>query len=246
MSVAHLVATLLTASSLAQNAGTDDWELTEAPGVIMASVRYGGGQAIAVRCRDNQLETFVVGLGPPPTLGQYEVSFDGEEFRSQSWLTQPSGISYSTDPKFMGRRMRVSRQVSIRAPSAEGPARRYDLDLPSSSEGLAAVFDRCGSPLSDERDALGRVSEDAVWRRRPVPVYPDVALQRSASGVVGLSCVIRADGRPEDCRVEMAAPTGLGFEESALRAARDARLELPDPADQGRVAAFIIRFSLPD
>lgn len=244
MAFVHTILSMLMGLSAVQDAAPDGWELTERDGVVMASVRYSSGQALAVRCREGQVDAFLAGVGAPTVMASYEVSFDGEEFRNQSWLLQDSGISYSTDPRYLARRLATARRVSIRTPSAEGPARRFDLDLPSQADNMAVVMERCGASLTDPRDVLRRVTASG-WLRPPRPVYPDTAVQRTIEATVGVSCIIDADGRTEDCRIEMAAPAGQGFEMAALRAARDARVELADPADAGGVASFSMRFYLP-
>ena len=60
------------------------------------------------------------------------------------------------------------------------------------------------------------------WSLKPeggsiVKFYPDEALDRTIGGKVVLGCVVRANGRAEDCTVKSEAPWGLGFGNAGVR-----------------------------
>ena len=222
------------------------WEFTERPGIAMASARYASGQALAIRCAEGQIETILAGAATTPDQLVLTVRFDDGPPLPQSWLTlQAGGVAYALDPRFTARQLAAASRVSIRVPASEGPARRFDLDLPASAEAITMVLDRCGASSLGPRDALTRVSSEVRWDRRPIPAYPDRALRHQVAGVVGLSCVVGEGGRPRNCQTEMVAPTGYGFETAAEQAAQEARLTLTDPGDEGRVVSFAMRFNMP-
>ncbi|WP_428149210.1 hypothetical protein [Brevundimonas sp.] len=242
---APIIAALIGLVAL-QDAVPDSWELTERPGIAMASVRYAGGQALAIRCAGGQVETFLAGAEAPAEPGRLELSFDDEAFQPQSWLSlQVGGVIHSMDPLLTARRLAASRRVSIRVPASDGRSLRYDLDLPQSADAITTVLERCGAPTEDPRDALPHVFLTEGWDRLPQPIYPDRAIRDHMSGIVGLNCVTGTGGRVEDCRTDMVAPGGYGFEASAERATRDARLPVDATTAPGRVVTFVIRFNLP-
>jgi TonB family protein len=62
------------------------------------------------------------------------------------------------------------------------------------------------------------------WLRRPMPEFPDRALDRGVvRGSVELSCTVDGSGRLSNCEVVQETPEGLGFGASALRETRRAQ-----------------------
>ncbi|WGM37194.1 TonB family protein [Caulobacter sp. NIBR1757] len=84
--------------------------------------------------------------------------------------------------------------------------------------------------------ALAQTPADIVekpqWLAKPegddiVRYYPDIALDRSISGRVVLSCTISAKGRVTTCETLQETPWGLGFAEASIRVLIDKALFKP-------------------
>lgn len=74
---------------------------------------------------------------------------------------------------------------------------------------------------------------------------PDVEVTASApvtEAVVRVQCVLQAGGRLSDCRVLSERPRGMGFGESALRAAERSRISPAADAQPGARIEWIVRF----
>ncbi|HYD28185.1 MAG TPA: hypothetical protein VEA62_10885 [Brevundimonas sp.] len=219
--------------------GGDDWDLTvdEAQGVTLATVGYSSGQAVAVRCRGGELDVLVSGL--PPMEGasrRIEATYRDGRTEAGSWITANDGsLIFSPAPAIDARRLRqggpLQLSVALESPTTS-PLRRYSLDLPTRSANLDRVLDSCGARAPDPRDDLVRwnlpIGTTDLWRRQPVPDYPEAAAHLG-SGFATFSCVVAEDGRLTDCRTEREshAPR-YGFGEASLRSLRDARVATVD------------------
>ena len=62
--VAAGLALLLAGPAAAQDAG-EDWDLVQRHDAISASIAFDSGLAVAVRCDDGSLETYIAGLALP-------------------------------------------------------------------------------------------------------------------------------------------------------------------------------------
>jgi TonB family protein len=242
--------------AMAQEAG-DDWDLTvdEAQGVTLATVGYSSGQALAVRCRGGELDVLVSGL--PPMEGasrRIEATYRDGRTEAGSWITANDGsLIFSPAPALDGRRLRQggALQLSVALEfAATSPLRRYALDLPTQSANLDRVLDDCGAGAPDPRDDLVRWNQPIgmtdLWRRQPVPDYPEAAAHLG-SGFATFSCVVAEGGRLTDCRTEREshAPR-YGFGEAALRSLRDARVATADEGGPppGTLLLATMRFRL--
>lgn len=226
--------------AVAQETG-DDWDLTvdETQQMMLATVGYSSGQAIAVRCRAGELDVLISGLPPMEGPGRrIETAYADGRVESGLWLAAGNGaLIFSPAPRLDARRLRqggpLQLSVALESPPT-GPLRRYSLDLPAQSANLDRVLNACGADRPDPREDLVRwiepIGMTGLWRRQPAPDFPEEAFSLDA-GFVTFSCVVAAEGRLIDCRTEReshARRYGLG--ESALNSLRDARVA---PAEEG-------------
>lgn len=255
--VAAGLALLLAGPAAAQDAG-EDWDLVQRHDAISASIAFDSGLAVAVRCDDGSLETYIAGLAPPRERDNQRTvayAFGDRPMRDSTWQNREDGHALFADlPAPLARRFRSGGDLQLRiAAHGDAPARRYVVSLPPSPAAIDRVLTTCGRPTVDPRDVL-RANESSAdpssldgpgpgWARQPRPSYPDRAVEAGISGMAVLSCMVEDDGRTKDCQVEVERPAGADFGREALRAARDARLK-PRPSGGGLVT-FTIRFSIP-
>ncbi len=250
-----MTALAMAAPAAAQTA--DGWDLRadRATGVTVAGAAFDSGLAIIFRCQSGSLDAILTGLpAGDPGGRRLELSFAGSEFETQGWINaEATTAAYSQRPARLARMARRGQGLAVRVPATDwDQARVYQMALPGDPGGLDTVLDACGVPTDDARDSLpAYVRNDAdplLWAVQPTPVFPPSAQQAGVlSGRVTLSCVIGADGRPEDCKVEMQSPASHGFDRAALAAAADARFDLPDDAASavGRLIVFQVAFRAP-
>ncbi|GAA0649312.1 energy transducer TonB [Brevundimonas lenta] len=91
-------------------------------------------------------------------------------------------------------------------------------------------------------EAAARNPGGPRWGTVPVPTYP-VGVDQSVEARVMINCVIQGDRTLGDCRIVEEAPLDRGFGQSALDAARKARV-IGDDAVGERVQ-FTIRYLPP-
>lgn len=237
--------------SQARAQSADDWDLVDGttPGLTMASVAFSGGSAIAVRCQAGTLDVLVAGLPASTSLSRtVETTMPGIAPESETWLVQPgSGVISPPEPARIARMLRSGGHLDLHVlPEAEdAPGVRLALDYPASAAAIDRVLGACEIPLSDEHDAIRRLtSVFGQWERRPTPNFPERAAEKDVKdGAVRLGCVFDAEGRPGDCWILSETPPGVGFGPSALAAARDSRMSRP-AGDGIAVVVFIIRFQI--
>ena len=259
---ATVIALLIAGPASAQDVG-EDWDLVQRHDALSASVAFDGGLAVAVRCDDGNLETYIAGLALPRERDDQRTvayAFGDRPMRDSTWQISEDGQALFADlPAPLARRFRTGGDLQLRVEAhGQTPARRYVVSLPPSPAAIDRVLEVCGRPAVDPRDSL-RASESSaeawarqgpgpMWSRQPRPVYPDRALEAGVSGMAVLSCLTQDDGRLKDCQVEVERPGGADFGREAVRAARDARLEAGEdfarPLGSGLVT-FTIRFSIP-
>lgn len=260
-----LVLGLLTASTCAAAQDVaEDWDLMTRRGDVSASVIYSSGQGVVVRCQADSLETYIVGLPlaeAPSPRRSIDYALGSDAFRTSTWQSSISGDAIFADtPAPFARRLRAGGELQLRIEGQDGqPSRRYVLPLPRSNEAVDRVLDACGRPQDDPRDALRRsesstdVAEagDAAvrWARLPRLSYPDRALQAGQAGMAVLSCLVEPSGRLEECFVEVERPANADFGRYALRAVRDARLDVSNSdnlsTEDPRLVTFTVTWRLP-
>lgn len=247
----------LTAASPAVAQTADGWDLRVDPaaGVTVAGAAFDSGQAVIFRCQGGTLDAILTGLpAGEPGGRRLELSFAGGEFEPQGWITaEAPTAAYSLRPARLARLARRGQGLAVRVPATDwDPARVYQMSLPTDAAGLDSVLDACGVSADDPRDRMATWVQNAAdplnWVQPPAPVFPRAALDSGAlSGRVTLSCIIGADARPQDCRVEMQSPAGVGLDRAALDAAAAARFDLPEDTASavGKLIVFVVPFRAP-
>lgn len=244
--------------AFAQDASADDdWNLIQRPEqkLTMAATVFDTGIGIAVRCLDGNFEVLLAGLpaaeGPTRRL---RVGLNGAELYDESWTGTDDPTAWFSDfPMNFARRMRGGGTLNVIVPGENGqPNRRYVLGLPASTTAIDTVLTACGRPLVDMRsNPVTWVAEDGSipdlqWGRRPMPTYPDKAVNgRVGAGRVVLSCIVQPQGRVDDCVVESERPGGYGFGEASRRAAQRSTMAVPaDPAEAALIVGRRISFAI--
>lgn len=245
---------LVAAGPAASQTTEEDWDLTREGRTTMAMIAFNEGVGVAVRCRHMGLDLVLVGL-PPATEGSHRRSLEiglgsAAPFETYWMVGEPPTAATALVPGYLSRTLREGGMFRVIVP-AEGDRRRaeYRLPLPRSESAVNHVLTACRQPLQDDRDEAARAAfaagdMDIDWRRRPAPLYPDRAATAGIKdGMAHLSCLPRADGRLEECRIESEYPATAGFGAAAVHSMRDARVsgEIVDP---GRPIFFTIRFRL--
>ncbi|MBU1346520.1 MAG: energy transducer TonB [Alphaproteobacteria bacterium] len=259
--LATLTALSLAASATAQDA---DWEVIDRGSTVAAAVSFDSGIAVVVRCDDESLETYIVGLATVPDKDDpdrrtIQYAFGDRPLRASTWQVSENGQTLFADlPAPLARRFRQGGDLQLQLAGEESaPPRRYIVSLPPSRAAIDQVLSACGRPAIDPRDELRRSESSATlsqalpqgpsWARLPRPIYPNRALRDGLSGMAVLSCLTLDDGGLEDCRIEVERPAGKGFGPAAVRAAENAQLRSDEPyqhvLDSGLVN-FTVRFSL--
>jgi len=230
----------------------EDWDLTaNAERQLTLATLDFGDNVLALRCQAGTLDLLLTGVPVstgPTRSAVVSAGAIGEE--TQIWSALPGQPVIGADePARLARQLRAGGPLDVRlAPedAADRP-RRYQLTAPPSERAVNAVLTACGEPLDEPRDLIARLSpgNGPSWAAQPIPAFPDnpVAIAAERAGV-NLSCIVGPDLGLTDCRVEAESPTGAGFGASALRSARDARLNPPaDGTDiRGQMLRFTMRF----
>lgn len=259
---ATVIALLLAGPAAAQDAG-EDWDLVQRHDAISASIAFDSGLAVAVRCDDGSLETYIAGLALPRERDDHRTvtyAFGDRPMRDSTWQISEDGHALFADlPAPLARRLRAGGDLQLRIEAhGDAPARRYVVSLPPSPAAINRVLETCDRPVVDPRDAMrgDEVSRDPgiptqpgpSWDRLPNAVYPDIALRNGLSGMAVLSCLTTVEGRLNACQVEVERPAGADFGRAAIRAARNARLALRRDASGvpgAGIVTYTTRFNIP-
>lgn len=235
----------------------DGWDLRADPasGASVAGAAFDSGLAVIFRCQGGSLDAILTGLpAGDPGGRRLELSFAGGDYEPQAWINaEATTAAYSLRPARLARRARQGQTLAVRVPATDwDTARVFQMTLPTDPAGLDAVLNACGVATEDPRDEMATWVQNPAdplnWAQPPAAVFPRAALDSGAlSGRATLSCIIGADARPQDCRVEMQSPAGVGLDRAALDAAAAARFDLPaDSASAvGRLIVFVVPFRAP-
>lgn len=250
--LAVLALTVAVTPAAAQDGG-DDWTLIERDGIVMASVAYASGPALAVRCLPgNALQVILAGL-PAAAEDEFtrslEVSQPGGDLAASTWVVaEDRTTAFAMTPSRTARTFRSTPRFTVRAPTADGRHARLELDLPGATSALDRALQACDRPLVDAVDLKvlpTGASSPIDWAEVPQVNYPDRAEANGVlRGVVAMDCGVQQNGRLEACRVEAEFPYAMGFGPQALRAVRDARLTRDSARDLEGRARFTINFRL--
>lgn len=236
----------------------DDWDVVERPGYLSASLVFDSDIAVAVRCDDGQLETYIAGLDLPRAAGNRQTiqyALGDRPMRDSSWQTSRDGRTLFADvPASLARQFRSGGDLQLRISTTDDQsARRHVVSLPVSPAAIDRVLAACDRPAHDPYDEL-RESEAAAeplpgpsgpsWEKTPQARYPGRALNAGRTGMAVLSCLVEEDGGLKGCQIEVERPAGADFGRAAIRATQDARLARRNPPISG-VVTFTIRFNLP-
>jgi len=239
--------------AVAQDA-VEDWDLTVDPArqLTLASLDFGDN-ALALRCKAGVLEFLLTGV-PASTeaVRTVQITAGGIAGELQTWQTHPGVPVLSADePDRLARQLRAGGDLELRIePVTTGaPALRFRLTTPPSTAALDQVLSACGAALTDEWDLRPRATTDnIVWERSVPAEYPEAAAGRQIPvASARLACIVPADGRLDECRIVFESHDGLGFGRSALAAARNSRIRLPegDMSAVGKVIHYNVRFRQP-
>ncbi|KQS57209.1 hypothetical protein ASG17_00240 [Brevundimonas sp. Leaf363] len=254
--LAALALLLAVSPAAAQEAGAEGqnaWTWVERDGVVMASVAYASGPALAVRCLPgNAFQVLLAGLPaaePDAFTRTLEVTQPNGELAESSWVVaQDRSVAFALSPSRTARSFRSGPRFTVRAPTTAGRHTRLELDLPSETAALDRVLQACNRPLEDEADleVLPAGSAGTIdWAQRPRPNYPRAAeAARVTEGATVLDCGVLVTGRLEGCRIEAEFPYGMGFGGEALQASWTARLTTDSAQNTKGRARFTIRFRL--
>lgn len=257
--LAALIVALAASSAGAQEAASDDWNLSADRGrnLTLATVAYSSGQTIAIRCQARVLDVVITGLPAITGSTRYvEATVGGRPMEGGPWASGGDGTSVlSGTPAPTARRLRAGGPLKLAVAvdaANEVPLRQYAFDLPGQSASLDRVLDACDTPTTDARDDLpiwtpARGSAINYWSRMAIPDYPEAAIGAGVdSGYAVLSCVVQAAGRLRQCIVESEGPRRAGFGASGVRAMGAARVMLPEEGGPppGHLVVFTLRFRM--
>ena len=229
-----------------------DWTLLRDRGKksLIAYIPVTTGLMLAVRCVDGALDGVITGLPQYPAgrptrpLG---LAFGDEPIQRTRWsVTTDRTVAISDYPARFARSLKRGGSLKILIPGGaeDGRNLRHDLTLPASGSAIEQTLAACNRPLEDPRDDLLPDIEDnglpagLTWARRPWGRYPNT---NYASGYAVVSCVAQTDGSLQQCELESEQPPRSRFGEVALRATRDARLDVTGE-NAGRALPRMIAF----
>ena len=241
----------------AQN--SDGWDYADTPAVKVASVSFGSGQSIAIRCAGGELDVMILGL-PVETGGGnrlLEVGLGGADLRRQTWLNHESAaVVYSARPAFSARYLRGGGQLTLRmTPSEAQPViRRFQLKLPTDGLNIDRVLEVCSVPLTDARDQVFEIEpplspppnlQTNLWEQLPHVNFPGTAANAGvAAGRASVSCLVGERGDLGQCRVERESPKGVGFGRETVRAFERARVRLTPGVEPGQIVIIQTMFAI--
>jgi hypothetical protein len=235
---------------------TEDWDLTSNAErqLTLASLDFGDN-ILALRCQAGTLDLLLTGV--PVSTGESRtatVSAGAISDETQTWAALPGQPVVGADePARLARQLRAGGPLDVRLDpedAADRP-RRYRLTTPASTRSVDAVLTACGEPLDEPRDLIARVAKGAAptWEYMAPVQYPSsLSAQSIPEAAVRVSCVIGPEMQMQDCRADSETPTGYGFGDSAIAAARRSRIAAPaDGTDvHGRLVRFTVRFRTTD
>lgn len=243
---ALLALAMLTFASESVAQEIDDWDLFVDEQVSVASLSYEGGHSLLVQCSGGRLEVAIDGwaiqdrlatFGGTQWLSAEVLASDGRADR-HTW-TQRGAMLAEAWPARSARFFRGGGAVTLTLADGSGPG--LQLDMPATSTNLDRVLSDCDTPLEDERDRLENISHllTRMPRTRPTGARDP--------GEAEVTCIVGADLRLRDCRVESVTPRRSQLRRTADRALEGAQIEVSDrdAAIGGvlyyRVTGFVIR-----
>lgn len=211
----------LASAAVAQD---DDWEFQEdaARHISVAAVRFDGGAAVVVQCRDNALTAVLAGM--PAGAGDVALQATRGDGRSdvQTWVSAgAAGALRSTEAHRDARFLRGGGAFVIRTAAGVTPPFSGSFDLPAQSANLDRVLTACGWPLTDHRDGVARATGEVGlvnpnraprrsrsvqnWQQpqppRPNPDAAPAGPPRVSPAERQISCIVR-NRRAVDCRLD--------------------------------------------
>ena len=237
-------------SAVAQDEG--DWDFGEdrARDLSIAAVSFENF-GVAVRCMAGSLSVVMSGL--PTASGLRTIQYrmgDAPEMESKWVSGMDSNTAFAIWPRSVASGMSRGGRLSMGVPDGE-TVRRYAVDLPPSADAIARVFRACDhelSPPGEDAAPAGENFAGLVWRKSPEINFPDRA--RYETGMAAILCLVRRDGRLQDCTVESEFPEGSGFGRAATLGAHQSGQVAPadasDSGMEGRRISFLARYSTRD
>lgn len=226
--VAGLIATALMAATpaLAQD---DDWDFAENAQhqVSLASVEFGGGVALLVRCEKADFTVLVAGLpAHPDTALKVEARRADGRTSTYTLFAMPQRAERRIgSAERMARMLRGGGGLTLATAEDAAQPMRLTLDLPTQTGNLDRVIQACGRSFEGAHDNRPRI-DDALLLQRPQPAAWPSASETERDGE--LTCVADAEAVLRACTLEFANPRRWG--ERVAEAFEGVKLEVADPA----------------
>lgn len=247
----------------AQEPAGEDWQIVRGaePGSVVAAAGFDNGISLIARCSKNVFDLILTGL--PEATGRdvareliFIVDHEADE-KPYAWTVgDDRTVAFSRLPALIARQLADGGNLQIIIPAPPGGRRtRYIMELSRSNSVIEEILTACGRSLEDPRD--NQIEGDGIrlptgitWRAQPRPEFPSSAFSFTNYGYATLSCVVGAQGKPEQCQIESEQPPGFDFGRAAVRATRAARLGQSDDARaagrpfEGELIVFTTEFRL--
>lgn len=261
-----ITAALITASgaSAQDTAAPDDWILTRVADkdAVIATVQFSNGITLVSRCAGQAFDVLILGL-PEARRGSISrplTFLAGNETEEAPYVWSVGAdptTAFSRIPAITARSLAKGGKLQIIIPGDSGrPRTRYVMELGQSGSAVEETLTHCNRALVDPRDNELEGDGDGlptgiVWTRPPRPTFPDSVQGRSpVYGYVAMSCLVTAQGRPDNCQIESEQPAGFFLGRSVVSSLRAARLGQTDEARAagrpfgGSIILFTVNFEL--
>lgn len=242
----------------------EDWIVTRVPDkdAVVASVPFNNGITLASRCTGQTFDVLILGL-PEARRGSISRSLtflvgDETEEKPYVWSVGTDRTSaFSRVPAITARSLAKGGKLQIIIPGDGGaPRTRYVMDLGPSGSAVEETLTHCGRALIDPRDDELEGDGDGLpngimWTRPPRPTFPDsVQGRQPIHGYVAMTCLVTAQGKPENCQIESEQPPGFNLGRSVKNSLGGARLGQSEEARatgrrfEGAMILFTVNFEL--
>lgn len=207
----------------------DDWDFAENAQhqVSLASVEFGGGVALLVRCEKEDFTVLVAGLPAHPdnALKVEARRADGRASTYTLFALPDRAERRIGSAERMARMLRGGGGLTLTTTEGAAQPMRLALDLPTQTGNLDRVIQACGRSFAGAYDDRPRIDE-ALLLQRPQPRSWPSATETERDGE--LTCVADAEAVLRSCVVEFASPRRWG--DQVAQAFEGVKLDVADPA----------------